>query len=154
MVESKKNRNLVKLFTLLFINFLFARSQPLTAQISFPDTILATPVIAVISLDGKLDEPGWKTALPIESFTQRELNFGKPSTEITKAAIIYDGLAIYIGVWCYQKESKSIRAKFMQRDFDYDQDDNFQIAISTFNDRHNYKKDIGEQSYMGGIFTS
>ena len=31
----------------------------------------------------------------------------------------------------------NIRAKFMQRDFDYDEDDNFQVALSTFNDNRN-----------------
>ena len=60
-----------------------------------------------------------------------------PATEITRTAVVYDETAIYIGIWCYQKGIKSIHAKFMQRDFDYDQDDNFQVAISTFNDRRN-----------------
>ena len=43
---------------------------------------------------------------------------------------------MYIGVWCYQKEN-TIRAKFLQRDFDYDQDDVFGVAISPFNDKRN-----------------
>lgn len=128
---------MVRTLTLLFICSLFVKGQKAAAQSSIPDTVYAAPFIATITLDGSLDEPVWKSAQPIENFTQRELNFGYPSTEPTKVAIIYNNLDIYIGVWCYQKGAKSIRAKFMQRDFDYDQDDNFQVALSTFNDKRN-----------------
>jgi Domain of unknown function (DUF5916) len=48
---------------------------------------------------------------------------------------VYDNLALYIGVWCYQKNN--IRAKYMQRDFYYEEDDNFQVVLSPFNDRRN-----------------
>ncbi len=106
-----------------------------SAQHSLPDTIQATTVDK-INFDGKLTEPVWLTAPAINNFTQRELDFGKPATEQTKVAIVYDNLAIYIGVWCYQKEG-SIRAKFMQRDFSYEEDDNFQVALSPFNDKRN-----------------
>jgi hypothetical protein len=107
------------------------------AQHSNPDTVWATPVTEKISLDGKLDERAWQNILSVENFTQRELNFGQAASEKTKIAVAYDRLALYIGVWCYQKDAKSIRTKFMQRDFDYTQDDNFQIALSPFNDKRN-----------------
>src|SRR5438067_8370670 len=84
------------------------------AQHSSPDTIQAITVDK-INFDGKLTEPFWLTAPAVSNFTQRELNFGKPSTEQTKVAIAYDNLALYIGVWCYQSRDK-ITAKFLQRD--------------------------------------
>src|SRR5215203_7283520 len=105
------------------------------AQHGTPDTIHAITVDK-ISFDGKLDEQVWLTAAAISNFTQRELDFGKPSTELTKVAVAYDNLALYIGVWCYQLRDKII-AKFLQRDFEFDTEDNFQVIISPFNDQRN-----------------
>lgn len=109
----------------------------LFAQNSLPDTISAKFIENKISFDGKLNEPQWQQASVIENFIQKEPDFGKPSSEKTKVALLYDKLALYIGVWCYQKEVKKINAKFLQRDFDYENDDNFQVIISPFNDKRN-----------------
>lgn len=105
------------------------------AQHSFPDTI-QTVTVDKITFDGKLDEPVWTTAQAVNNFTQRELDFGKPATEQTKVAVVYDNLALYVGVWCYQAMDKIV-AKFLQRDFDYDTEDNFEVIISPFNDKRN-----------------
>src|SRR5215204_6847779 len=88
------------------------------AQHSYPDTLNANFTTGKISIDGKLNEPVWQQVSSIENFTQRELNFGQPSSEKTKVAIAYDDLALYIGVWCYQQEN--IHHKYMQRDFNYE----------------------------------
>lgn len=118
----------ITLLLLPFISF---------SQKSFPDSLLAFPVIQTIKFDGKPDDFVWQKAEHINNFTQRELDFGKPATEKTEVAVIYDKLAIYIGVWCYQKDASAISAKYMQRDFNYDEDDNFKIALSSFNDKRN-----------------
>src|SRR5829696_2120486 len=99
-------------------------------------TITASFITEKISLDGKLSESAWEASFPVENFTQRELEIGNPATERTKVTLLFDNLSLYIGIWCYQPKG-GISAKFMQRDFDYDQDDNFQIAISPFNDKRN-----------------
>ncbi len=119
------------IFILLFLSFL----GKAIAQHSTPDTIQAITVDK-INFDGKLLDPVWLTAPFINNFTQRELDFGKPSTEQTKVAIVYDELALYIGVWCYQAQDKIV-AKFLQRDFEYDTEDNFEVIISPFNDKRN-----------------
>jgi Domain of unknown function (DUF5916) len=106
------------------------------AQSNKPDSIRANDLHEKISFDGKLTEACWQSIFTINNFTQRELDFGRPSTEQTKVAITYDNLALYFGVWCYQQKN-SITAKFLQRDFDYNQDDNFQILLSTLNDKRN-----------------
>ncbi|MEO5581406.1 MAG: DUF5916 domain-containing protein [Saprospiraceae bacterium] len=107
-----------------------------TAQHSSPDTIQTLFIHEKPIFDGKLTEAFWNTASYINNFTQKELYFGKPPSELTKVAIVYDDLALYIGVSCYQKRS-SISAKYMQRDFFYDEDDNFKVVLSPFNDRRN-----------------
>jgi len=120
------------IFILLFILFIKTGN----AQRSFPDTVIAAYTNSKINFDGKLSESFWQTTNSINNFTQRELNFGQAASEQTKVAVVYDNLALYIGVWCYQKEG-SIRAKFMQRDFSYEEDDNFKVALSPFNDKRN-----------------
>ena len=107
------------------------------AQHSSPDSIAASFISTTINFDGKLNEPGWQQAKPVQNFTQKELDFGKPATEKTKVAILYDQLALYVGIWCYQQDAKKINAKFLQRDFDYDADDNFQFLLSPFSDGRN-----------------
>jgi hypothetical protein len=49
---------------------------------------------------------------------------------------LYDELALHIGIWCYQQKA-IIVAKFMQRDFEYDTEDNFEVIISPFNNKRN-----------------
>jgi hypothetical protein len=90
-----------------------------------------------IKIDGKLDEADWPIAKHVSRFTQRELAFGKPATERTEVAVLYDKFALYIGIWCYHKNSKQIRAKYMQRDFVYDEEDNFKVALTPYSDRRN-----------------
>jgi len=105
------------------------------AQHSSPDTIQAVN-IDQINFDGKLDDPVWLIVPAVSNFTQRELDFGKPATDQTKVAVLYDNLALYVGVWCYQRRD-NITAKFLQRDFDFNSEDNFQVIISPFNDQRN-----------------
>ena len=111
--------------------------QPLFSQRSHPWVLTATKIEKEIKLDGVLSEPEWKHAMHVSNFTQRDLNYGEPSTERTETAILYDKYTLYIGVWCYQKDASTIVAKNMNRDFDYETDDNFQILISPFNDNRN-----------------
>ena len=106
------------------------------AQHSTADSIQAYNTHSKIEFDGKLSDAVWATAPAIKNFTQRELDFGKAASERTQVAIVYDDLALYIGVWCYQREG-TIRAKYMQRDFNYDEDDIFGVVISPFNDKRN-----------------
>ncbi|MFZ1806091.1 MAG: DUF5916 domain-containing protein [Cyclobacteriaceae bacterium] len=120
----------------LFLLLLLSQSLHLLAQHSQPDTIKAF-LSDEINFDGNLTEPAWSQATHISNFTQRELDFGQPATEHTEVAVVYTDLALYIGVWAYQKDPKSIVAKFLQRDFDFDTDDNFKVILSPFNDRRN-----------------
>lgn len=107
------------------------------AQHSSPDTVVAYYSNEPIAFDGKLDESVWTQAMSMKNFTQRDLNFGEPCTETTEVAVVYTKLALYIGVWAYQKDPNTIIAKFLQRDFEYDTDDNFKVIISPFNDKRN-----------------
>lgn len=119
----------------LFLLIILFSAVCLFAQHSFPDTIIAKR-INKLHFDGHVDDTAWQDAFVVTNFTQRELDFGKPATSLTKAAVLYDELAMYIGVWCYQRKDK-LTAKFYQRDFDFDTEDNFEVIISPFNDKRN-----------------
>ncbi len=107
------------------------------SQHSEPSTLSAYKIDRNIKFDGVLNEDVWQKAMHISNFTQRDLNFGEPVSERTETAVLYDKNTLYIGIWCYQKDASKIVAKNLNRDFDYETDDNFQIIISPFNDNRN-----------------
>jgi hypothetical protein len=119
------------LFLILICLFFVDFAQ---AQQSEPSIIVAKRLKGKIKFDGILNDSVWKKAPRISNFTQRELDYGKPITEKTEVAVLYDNHNLYFGIWCYQKDASKIVAKFMNPDFDYQSDDNFQIVISPFDD--------------------
>ncbi len=121
---------------LLFIAFFVITTTYSTAQNQKTESIIANRISEQIKIDGHLNETAWDNAIKIDNFIQREQKVGEPATEKTEVAILYDKNNLYIGVWCYQ-DPNSITAKFMQRDFNYESEDNFKVIISTFNDGRN-----------------
>ncbi|MFQ5771079.1 MAG: DUF5916 domain-containing protein, partial [bacterium] len=101
------------------------------------DTLHALAVNSAIHIDGRLEEPFWHEAQHIRNFTQRELNEGEPATERTEVAMLYDPAALFIGVWCYDREPSKLVAQKMKRDFDFDTEDNFEVIIDTYHDQRN-----------------
>ena len=121
-------------FVIFFTNYCFVF---LNAQHSSPDTLNAYRIHTQLNFDGNPNEAIWDSAQRISNFTQRELNYGEPASELTESGILYDNNNLYIGVWCYQKNPEKIVAKYMSRDFDYETDDAFGVLISPFNDGRN-----------------
>ena len=100
-------------------------------------TITAYAVDTPIKIDGILNEPSWKDAVPAAGFIQRELVEGAPATEKTEVKILYDLDNIYIGVMCYDSEPDNIIHNAMRRDGFLRSDDNFVVVLDTFNDNRN-----------------
>ena len=125
---------MMKAVIVLFILLMYLQNS--IAQVSYPNEIVALRIDKKIDIDGELNEAEWQRAEAISNFTQRELEFGKPATERTKVAILYDQQNLYIGVWCYDKKPDQIIARKMQRDFRWSGDDNFEIIIDTY---HNHR---------------
>jgi len=128
------NYSYIRLFS--FIILLISAKENI-AQKNEPSTIQIQRIENKIKFDGELNEPEWQNATHINNFTQRDLNFGEPITELTEVAVLYNKNTMYIGVWCYQADVSKIVAKNMNRDFDYRSDDNFQVIISPYNDNRN-----------------
>jgi hypothetical protein len=68
-------------------------------------------------IDGRPDEPVWKTAAPIDAFTQESPFDGAPPTEHTTVRVLYDDEALYVAFDCQQ-----IHAPIIERLTRRDQD--------------------------------
>ncbi len=110
---------------------------PLLAQHSQPDSIAALRTESPIKLDGILDEADWAKASHISNFSQRELNENMPATERTEVAVLFSGSDLFIGVWCFDREPDKIIAQKMKWDFEYGNEDNFEVVLDTYDDKRN-----------------
>ncbi len=117
-----------------FITLIILITKQVIAQHSEPSTIEAYKIQDKITFDGMPSENVWNKAMHISNFTQRELNYGRPVSEKTEVAVLYNDKGLYFGIWCYQKDPSKIVAKNLNVDFNFWSDDNFQILISPFND--------------------
>ncbi len=123
----------MRIFTIILIITIMSITS-LFAQHSEPSNVHVNFINNRIKFDGVLNDSIWKNIEHITNFTQRELDYGKTVTERTEVAVAYNKNNLYIGIWCYQKDPSKIVAKYMNPDFDYESDDNFQIMISPFDD--------------------
>ncbi len=112
-------------------------ARSIRAQRSEPAVIEARRVDEPVRIDGQLTEEAWQGAQHITNFTQRELDFGRPATERTEVAILFDETTLYVGFWGYDDSPERILATRMQRDFSWGSEDNFAVIIDTFNDDRN-----------------
>ncbi len=100
--------------------------------------LTATPVDAVLRVDGVLDEPAWQQAKMIDEFTQQEPRLGSVATERTEVRVLFDRQHLYIGVHAFDSQPESLTATEMRRDADrLLSEDSFQIILDTFNDSRN-----------------
>lgn len=111
-------------------------APPAAAQ-AVPDTLRAYPLETPIDVDGRLVEEAWSRAMHITRFTQRELQVGRPATERTEVAVLYDSEALYIGFWGFDRNPGGIAARKMRRDFSWGSEDNFEVILDTYHDRRN-----------------
>lgn len=126
---------LIRLFALLGNLLALYGATAQTASTS--TSITAVRVEKAPTVDGLLDDDAWGLTNPISSFTQREPAEGAPATERTEVRIVYDDRALYIGVSCFDSDPEGIIANGLQRDFEYWNDDNFEVILDTYRDKRN-----------------
>ena len=78
----------------------------------------ATRAGSAIRLDGDLSDAAWMEASVIRDFVQREPTEGAPPTHRTEARVLYDDVAIYVGVRAFDSEPDRILAFLTRRDAD------------------------------------
>jgi hypothetical protein len=107
-------------------------SSPAAAQNG--STHAATRIAGVIRLDGDLTDPAWREAGVISDFVQREPSEGSPPTHRTEARVVYDDVALYVGVRAFDSEPGRILAFLTRRDSD-SASDWIRVLIDSYHDR-------------------
>ncbi|NTV81769.1 MAG: carbohydrate binding family 9 domain-containing protein, partial [Candidatus Aminicenantes bacterium] len=97
-------------------------------------TVQAARTTEPITLDGRLDEPIWKSAQPANGFTQNDPQDGSPATEQTNVWVAYDDHALYVAAFCRDSEPAKIRKRLGRRDSQTDSDW-FAVAVDPYFDR-------------------
>ncbi|MES2177118.1 MAG: DUF5916 domain-containing protein [Gemmatimonadota bacterium] len=70
-----------------------------------------------IAIDGRLDDAGWKDALPILDFHQQSPDEGKSPAERTEVRIMFDASAVYIGARMFDSQgAAAVRSQLVRRD--------------------------------------
>lgn len=102
----------------------------LDARYTVRPTFFATkPVI-----DGRLDDPVWKTAARITGFTQLEPHEGQPESETTEVFLGYDQENLYIAARCHDANPKQIVTTTLTHDSDVTYDDTLTLLLDTYHD--------------------
>lgn len=100
-------------------------------------TLQALSVTTAPKIDGKLDDPAWKSAEIATDFIVFQPTFGKASAQKTEVKLVYTDEAIYIGAYLYDS-AQLIRRQLTSRDKEQMQDvDFFSVTFDTYNDKQN-----------------
>ncbi len=99
-----------------------------------PPEVRAVPLQGEIHLDGRLDEPVWKTAPVATDFLQNQPHQGEPATQRTEVRFVFDAAAIYVGARMYDDSgSRGVRTRLARRDADISTD-YIQVIFDTYHD--------------------
>ncbi|MDX1624115.1 MAG: DUF5916 domain-containing protein [Gemmatimonadota bacterium] len=80
-------------------------------------TVAAVRVEGGIDVDGRLDEPVWRTAPAATRFLQREPDEGEPATQRTEVRFAYDDETLYVGARMYDEMgAEGVTSRLVRRD--------------------------------------
>jgi len=85
-------------------------------------------------IDGIVDAC-WLNASSNNEFVQREPDQGEEATNQTNFLILYDNHKIYLLFVMRDPNPRNISTRLVERDYDFDPDDNINFYLDTFNDR-------------------
>jgi hypothetical protein len=94
---------------------------------------IRTPIV----LDGVLDDEAWTGAEVAGEFVQAEPDEGQPASESTEVRVAFDREALYIAVYCRDREAANLIVNDIRKDFALGEQDSFEILLDTFADRRN-----------------
>jgi hypothetical protein len=97
--------------------------------------VTAVRITETISVDGRLNEPGWAHALPATNFIQKFPNNGTPSDERTEARFLYDDDNLYVGVVAFDSNPAAMLIKDLREDFEINATDSVLVFIDSLHDR-------------------
>src|SRR5215510_6515299 len=97
-------------------------------------SLRAIKITEKINIDARLEELAWEEAPRATSFTQREPEEGKPSSEETEIRVLYDKDNLYFGIVAKDSEPGRIIVSELKKDFTIENGDSLQIVLDTFHD--------------------
>src|SRR5688572_22912793 len=128
-------RFIVVLFLLTAVFAARAQAQSLPpVDVTAAATITARRAERTPKVDGKLDDAIWQKAQWTSAFIQREPQEGKPATDKTEVAVVYDDDAVYIGARMHSSDPAGVRALVTRRDRE-ESSDQLLISFDTYLDR-------------------
>ena len=98
---------------------------------------LAAAAVGTVKLDGSLDDAAWKGVEVADGFVQSEPNTGQPATERTEVRVVFNASTLYIGAYLHDGEPNRIVVNEIRKDFREEDQDDFEVILDTFHDRHN-----------------
>lgn len=101
-----------------------------TAAVLTGDKIKAVYTVDPIKIDGVMDDPAWKQAIPLPQLLLRN---GKPQAQKSDIRILYDSKYIYFGVTLAEPVMKELRAERDQHDLEISNDDCIEILLDSGN---------------------
>ncbi len=107
---------------------------PVRADAQEPTTATVLAIQDVLRLDGRLDEPFWSQATPIQ-LTQQAPKAGEATPFETTVRIAANRENVYIAFECFDADPRQLAVHTMQRDGDVAGDDFVSIALDTYGDR-------------------
>jgi hypothetical protein len=108
-------------------------SAPLAAQTA-PSQIQIRRAAGPITIDGNLDDPGWKGAATVDRFYEISPGDNTPPKVKTTGYMTYDDRFFYVAFRCDDPQPGKIRAQYVERDHVASDQDFVGIMLDTKND--------------------
>lgn len=99
-----------------------------------PPTVTAVRAEPPPVLDGVLDEPVWRTAVPVTGFRRDRPGDGLPAAEKTEVRVVYTDDALYVGARMYDRDPSRISLLRGRRDSFMQPNDQFLIQLDSYHD--------------------
>jgi hypothetical protein len=109
--------------------------QPAPAAPPPPPPIHIHRAEGAITVDGNLDDPGWKNAAVIDRFYETSPGNNTEPKVKTIVHLTYDDKYFYIGIRCEDPQPNKIRAPYVDRDQVIGTDDNIAVFLDTRNEK-------------------
>jgi len=118
MMRTPRSLSIVILTSILIPGGLAAADDIAPADSGVPELRATRINSRAPVIDGDLDDDIWHNdnLQLARDFIQREPDEGKPATESTVVAIVYDDDALYFAFWCFDREPEKIERKLVRRD--------------------------------------
>ena len=107
-----------------------------------------------ITIDGRLDDAGWRNAVATSGFTQSYPTPGAPANQPTEVRVLYDDQALYVAVKMSDSRPDSIAAQLARRDASGIYSDWVHLIIDSYRDRRtSFRFSVNPKGVMKDVYT-